>query len=341
MRYPFIAGAALALFLSAGSAVMAAETFVYDFKANQVPVPPAEKGLLTVKADEFYTVTPQRDTLEGAIFDQDGNLLFCNPTAGIVYRLDPEKKLTKLVETPGFAPSGLALHPDGRLFFTALNLDKGIGKIMALSADGQKLDTIVPLEGGYLPNDLVFDRNGGFYFSDFRGTSTEPKGGVYYVAPDMVSISPVIPAMAQANGVALSPDGKILWATEYANNRLHRLVLKGATDIPPTGSKTAYNFIGPAPDSMRVDREGNVYVAMVGQGRVMIFNHYGLPVGQVLLPEREKGRNLRSTCLALHPDKNEMRIVAGNTREADRSEAKIFSAPAFAKALPVQENHNP
>lgn len=87
---------------------------------------------------------------------------------------------------------------------------------------------------------------------------------------------------------------------------------------------------------MSVDVDGNVYVAMVGQGKVMIFNHYGLPVGQVLLPGRDKGRNLRSTSLVLHPDKKEMRVVAGNTPEADASEAIIFTGPAFAKGLPSQ-----
>ena len=84
---------------------------------------------------------------------------------------------------------------------------------------------------------------------------------------------------------------------------------------------------------MRVDEDGNVYVAMVGQGRILIFNCNGLPIGQVLLPGRENGLNARSTSLAIHPDKKEMRIVSGNTAEAGKEDAIIFSAPAFAKGL--------
>lgn len=84
---------------------------------------------------------------------------------------------------------------------------------------------------------------------------------------------------------------------------------------------------------MRVDKEGNVYVAMVGQGKVMIFNPAGLPIAQILLPERDKGLNLRSTSLALHPEKKEMRIVSGNTPEANSHEAIIFVAPTFAPGL--------
>lgn len=109
--------------------------------------------------------------------------------------------------------------------------------------------------------------------------------------------------MGQANGVALSPEGKTLWATEYARNLLHRVNLESPTSVPLTGSKILYHFTGPAPDSMRVDADGNVYVALVGQGRVLIFNPAGSPIGQVLLPERDKGLNLRSTSLALHPEK--------------------------------------
>jgi lactonase len=67
------------------------------------------------------------------------------------------------------------------------------------------MQTIVPREAGYLPNDLVFDAEGGFYFTDFRGISTDPKGGVYYVAPDSRTITPVLPRLAMANGIALCP----------------------------------------------------------------------------------------------------------------------------------------
>jgi lactonase len=55
---------------------------------------------------------------------------------------------------------------------------------------------------------LVFDAKGGFYFTDFRGVSTDPKGGVHYVSPDFRTITPVLPHLAMANGIALSPSGR-------------------------------------------------------------------------------------------------------------------------------------
>ena len=54
---------------------------------------------------------------------------------------------------------------------------------------------------------------------------------------------------------------------------------------------------------MRMDSDGNVYVAMYGQGRILVFNRNGIPIGQVLLPGRENGHKLESTSMALSPER--------------------------------------
>lgn len=171
-----------------------------------------------------------------------------------------------------------------------------------MNQDGSELQTIIPPEAGYLPNDLVFDAEGGFYFTDFKGTAPEPAGGVHYTSPDFSTVTPVLPNLAMANGIVLSPGGKSLWATEFGRNLLHRIHLTDANTIAPIGSAIAYRFVGPAPDSMPVDVDGNVYVAIYGQGRVLAFNRNGIPIGQVLLPGRDDGHNLASTSLAIDPD---------------------------------------
>jgi len=191
----------------------------------------------------------------------------------------------------------------------------------------------VPPEAGYVVNDLVFDAKGGFYFADFRGTSTDPKGGVYYVAPDLQTITPILPHLAMANGVALSPDGKVLWATEFGRNLLHRVELADATTPTPLGTAVPYHFTGPAPDSLRVDADGNVYAAIYGQGRVLVFNRNGIPISQVLLPGRDEGHNLLSTSMALRPGTDEFLIVTNDGSEGEGS--RIFHARAFASALPL------
>ena len=108
-----------------------------------------------------------------------------------------------------------------------------------------------------------------------------------------------------------------------------RVELGDAVTIAPFGTTVPYNFVGHAPDSMRTDADGNVYVAMYQQGRVMVFNDNGIPIGQILLPGRDSGHNLRSTSLAFVPGTNEVLIV---TNDATGGEGSwIFRAKGFAK----------
>ncbi len=139
-----------------------------------------------------------------------------------------------------------------------------------------------------------------------------------------------LPGLAVGNGIAIDPAGSQIWATEHAKNRLHRVRLSDATTVAPFGSVVTYQFTGPAPDGARVDSEGNVYVAISGQGRVMVFNRNGLPIGQIVLPDRDKGRNLKSTSLAIRPGHRELFIVANSGTEPGG--AMIFRSGAFAPA---------
>ncbi|MCP1644988.1 lactonase [Pseudomonas citronellolis] len=311
----------------------AAAGLAYDAQTRSVvPIPPSERALQSTVAEPWFKVSTGAMILEGAIFDRSGNLLFCDVSGRRVLRLTPDKHLSTVVTLDTLAPGGLALHKDGRLFIAALDILHGRGGIFAVNLDGSDLQAIVPPVAGYMPNDLVFDAAGGFYFTDFKGTATEPTGGVYYDTPDFSAIKPVLPHLAMANGVALSPDGKSLWATEFGRNLLHRIQLADATTIAPIGSAIAYRFVGPAPDSMRVDADGNVYVALYGQGRVMAFNRNGIPIGQVLLPGRDSGHNLASTSLAIDPDRNDLYAVA-NDGDGGQGET-VFHAKVFSKGLP-------
>ncbi|CAN7666578.1 SMP-30/gluconolactonase/LRE family protein [Variovorax paradoxus] len=305
----------------------------YDAQTQSaVPIPPSERALQTALAEPWFKVSKEGLILEGAIFDRSGNLLFCDVSGRRVLRLTPDKQLSTVVTLDALSPGGLAFHPDGRLFIAALDIPNGRGAIFAVNPDGSSLRAIVPAIAGYMPNDLVFDARGGFYFTDFKGNATEPKGGVYYTTPELTTIKPVLPNLAMANGLALAPDGKTLWATEFGRNLLHRIELADATTIAPIGSAIAYHFVGPAPDSMRADADGNVYVAIYGQGRVLAFNRKGIPIGQVLLPGRDGGHNLASTSLAIHPGRNDLYAV---TSDMDKGQgATVFLAKAFSKGLP-------
>ena len=307
-----------------------------DATRGLVPLPASERDLPTATAEPLFKVSDDALGLEGPAFDRQGNLLFVDVFGGRVLRLSPDHQLTTVYTDPELHPAGIAIHKDGRIFLACLGAMDSHGQfpagtVIAIHPDGSHRQTIVAPSAGYVLDDMVFDSDGGFYMTDFKGSSTNPAGGVHYVAPDFKTITPVLKNMCAANGVALSPDDKVLWATEFANNRLHRVELKAAGAVARFGALIPYHFVGRAPDSMRTDSEGNVYVAMYHQARILVFNSYGIPVGQILLPGRENNHFLKSTSLAILPGSRDLVIVARD--ELGGRGSMIFAAKGLAEGF--------
>ena len=302
------------------------------------PIPPSERDLPHTLAEPYFKVADAPFALEGPAFDRRGNLLFVDIYGGRVLRLTPGLALDTVFAEPGLNPAGIAVHREGRLFIAACGRRNAsghfdAGSVIAIEPDGQGRQTILPPEAGYVPNDLVFDPQGGLYMSDFRGTSTLALGGVYYFPPALNTMAPVLPGLCMANGVALSPDGKVLWSTEFGAGRLHRAELRAPGELAQSCSSVPYHFVGPGADSMRTDSEGNVYVAMNRQGRILIFSPYGIPIGQIHLPGRENNHFLRCTSLALMLDSCDLLIVARD--EVGGGGTMIFKAQGLAPGFPL------
>ena len=306
----------------------------YKGDANTaVPLQAHEQQLLTVTADHWLKISDEGLQLEGLCFNRDGDLILCEVFGGSVFHVKlPNKRVTKLFHSEKQNPAAVKIHKDGRLFVCYLGDFKDSDGIFAVDSNGEHHEDIVSdVETEYCVDDLVFDSKGGFYFTDFRGYSTNPKGGVYYVDPEFKSVSPVIQNLAVANGVALSTDERTLWVTETNANRLHRIDLEedGVT-IEPFGASIPYYFTGhEGPDSCCIDSDDNLYVAMYGQGRVLVFNKYGHPIGQILLPGRDEGHMLRSTHPAFIPGTDQL-IICSNDMDND-GDSWLFTAKGFAK----------
>jgi lactonase len=308
--------------------VSAASSLLHTFETRGLsPIPAAERGLVTVTAEPYFRVSDGLVALEGPAFDRQGNLLFVDVYGGRVLRLTPDLKLSTLFRDTAVKPAGIAIHRDGRIFVAGIG-NFVAGSVLALDPDGTNPRTIVPASAGFVPDDLVFDHEGGFYLSDFRGASTNPIGGIVHVSADFATITHVLSGLASANGVTLSPDGKVLWATEFCQSRLHRVDLEDPVTIARFGTSVPYHFVGRAPDSMRADADGNVYVAMYHQGRILVFSPGGVPIGQILLPGREENRFLKSTSLAFVPGTRDVVIVARD--EVGGGGSMIFKAQGFA-----------
>jgi len=91
--------------------------------------------------------------------------LFVDVYGGRILRLSSAGTLSTIHTDPALRPAGIAVHKDGRIFVAAVG-DFRTGSVIALNPDGSDPRTIVPPSAGFVPDDLVFDRHGGFYFTD-------------------------------------------------------------------------------------------------------------------------------------------------------------------------------
>jgi gluconolactonase len=125
------------------------------------------------------------------------------------------------------------------------------------------------------PNDIVFDSQGGFWFTDL-GKSRErswDKGGVYYAQPDGSKVTRPVWPLLTPNGVGLSPDGSTLYVAESTSGRLWAYDLDGPGLIQPGArgpsrrvlANTLSHF-----DSLGVDSAGNIVVAAISDGLCVV-----------------------------------------------------------------------
>jgi len=130
----------------------------------------------------------------------------------------------------------------------------------------------IPLRG---PNDIVFDREGGFYFSDLgktRGRELD-RGAVYYAQPDGSSIREVRFPVMTPNGVGLSPDEDRLYVAETMTSRLmgYPITSPGELASVPDWEALVTGFSNyQLFDSLAVDAAGNICVATLVNGGITI-----------------------------------------------------------------------
>ena len=285
----------------------------------------------TITAVPFVQIQPGRDAhLEGLNFDRNRDMYCANIYDSQIYKVDMKTKEVSLyldIPDKRFNPTAVKFHKDGRMFLAGTDMKsnpKGEhGGIMIVNPD----KSMEKLIDHWNIDDLVFDQDGGFYFTNFIGNPENPEGTIEYVSPDFKTITTVVKNLASPNGLALSPDGEILWITETAAGMLHRVNLHN-----PMQHTTPYKFEGfYGPDSCSVDADGNLYVAMSRQGRIMVFNPAGFFIGQVITPGSEEGRSMGTTHAMVHPDTNQLYFTAHDIHFD--TGANIFVAGTYTKGF--------
>ena len=249
---------------------------------------------------------------EGPVVCPDGSVILTEIRNNQCSRITQDGKVTVFSRTGG-GPNGLAYGPDGALYLcnnggsryveghsmglgphpdykygTVERIDAKTGesKVLYKDCDGWDLSA---------PNDLVFDKTGGFWFTDLgkRYQRNRDHGAIYYARPDGSSIKRMAHPFLSPNGCGLSPDEKTLYVADTESARLWAfdIVAPGELKAPAPFHAHSGRMIGglskgaPRFDSLGVLANGNICVATLNTGYITEFDPAGNVVREVKMPD--------------------------------------------------------
>lgn len=210
--------------------------------------------------------------LEGARWHPAGErLLFSDPHGDTLYALTRDGAVA-VVRTPTRKANNLELDPQGRLVACEIT-----GRVSRLSlVDGSVTDAVTDYAGHTLqfPNDLAILADGTIFFTDSkvrRIFRIDPAGRLDAALPGGAGD-------AGTNGLALSPDHTVLYATHTQSSELRAFTI---VDSGLRGPRLV-GLTEKTPDGLCVDRDGNVYVGTAAG--VQVFSATGKSLGVLALP---------------------------------------------------------
>jgi gluconolactonase len=262
---------------------------------------------------EFTEIADDLAFPEGPVLMPDGSIILGEIARGCLTRITADGRKSTVAETGG-GPNGLALGPEGHLYvcnnggFSWSRSDVGLrpvgkapnnrtGSIQRVDPETGKVELLYNSCGEIAlsaPNDVVFDQSGGFYFTDHghREGRKLDFGAVYYAKADGSFIEEVAFPLLGPNGIGLSPDGSTLYVAETSSGRLWSWkidapgkLLKASWPSPTTGDLVAGLPGFQRYDSLAVEASGNVCIATLRFGGIVVISPSGEQVERVELPD--------------------------------------------------------
>ncbi len=205
---------------------------------------------------------------EGPAVDRAGNVFFTSTEVSKILTWDPvAKKLSVFREKSGGA-NGLAFDRQGRL----LACEGTAGRVTRTDRKTGEISVLCDGYGGHplgLPNDVCLDGKGRIYFTSRLPNADPEKGNVnsvYRIDADGKTTRILhLPDIHMPNGLVVSPDDRTFYLIEShpAADR-NRCILAydlDANGTPANARKHIDFHPGRSGDGMRIDAEGNLYVA--------------------------------------------------------------------------------
>jgi gluconolactonase len=239
---------------------------------------------------------------EGPVWFGDGRfVLWSDIPNDRIMKWEEETGAVSVFRRPSNHANGHTRDRQGRL----IGCEHGGRRVVRTEYDGSITVIADSFQGRRLnsPNDVVVKSDGSVWFTDpafgIMGTyeghraAQELPLNVYRVDPSTGEMDAVATDLRAPNGLAFSPDEKILYVVE-SRATPNRLIL--AFDVGADGRSLANKRVlidagpGGTPDGFRVDMDGNLWCGW-GMGSaeldgVMIFSPAGKPIGRIALPER-------------------------------------------------------
>ena len=248
---------------------------------------------------------------EGPVAMPDGSVILVEMLGKRLTRVQPDGSKETIAEIPG-GPNGAAIGPDGAVYlcnnggcFTPLELGEWLlpgpfdpgqyigGRIQRVDlSSGTVTDLYTECDGRPLraPNDLVFDADGGFWFTDHgirdSAARTSDLTSIYYAKADGSHISEQVHPVEAPNGIGLSPDGSKLYWAETFNGRVFQRTIASPGQLVPAIPLDPSVCLAGLPgyqllDSLGVDGDGNICVATLVNGGVTVISADGSSVSHI------------------------------------------------------------
>lgn len=262
------------MFLLQPPAVRQAEVF------TALPQQFRRTGVRSAWADANRGGQPTDSFLEGPVFDAAGNLYVTDIPFGRIFRIDPQGTWSQVAEWRG-EPNGMKLLDERHLLIT----DYQNGLMACEIATGQVRPVLERRNSERFKglNDLVFDRAGNLYFTDQGQTGLhDPTGRLYRLRPDG-RLDCLLDNVPSPNGVALSPDERVLYLAVTRGNQVWRVPLLEDGSVSKVSA--FFTSFGPSgPDGLAVDEGGRILVANPGLGCCWVLSPQGQPVEVIQSP---------------------------------------------------------
>jgi gluconolactonase len=236
---------------------------------------------------------------EGPVwFGDSRSLIWSDIPNNRMLRWDEESGAVSAFRKPSGYANGNTRDRQGRL----VTCEHGGRRVSRTELDGNVVTVVDSFENKKLnsPNDVVCKSDGSIWFTDptfgilgwYEGAKAEPElpMNVYRWDPSG-KVSVVAEGINQPNGLAFSPDEKILYIVQSRSVPREILSFEVTKENTLKNSRVLISA-GPkgTPDGFRLDVDGNLWcgwgMGEAGLDGVHVFNPAGKLIGRIDLPER-------------------------------------------------------